>query len=125
LCDEKIYQSDLLFRLKSGNFGRTSTEVPLTVTWRDFNKTYYLDLVVDDAIVYELKATEGFVGAHEAQLLNYSLLLGVHHGKLLNFKTALMQWRFISTSLTPERVAFWATNGFDRTRRRLRSGLRP
>ncbi len=102
-CDEKIYQADLKERLARGELGPVTTEVPVTIRWKDFSKTYYLDLVEQEAAVYELKASAAIAGEHKAQLLNYLLILGLSVGKLLNFGAPSLQWHFASTRLTPER----------------------
>jgi len=75
--------------------------VPVTATHRDFAKTYWLDLVVGDAGVYELKTESRLALDHDAQLLNYLLLLNAHHGKLVNFRPAQVESRFVNTTLTP------------------------
>src|SRR5258708_31765836 len=75
LCDEVIYQNDLATRLQAAGVS-VRTEVPITVTCRDFRKTYSLDLVVADAGIYELKAALSIIGEHEAQLLNYLFCAG-------------------------------------------------
>ena len=99
LCDELIYQNDLAARLRAAGLP-VRTEVPITVTCRDFTKTYSLDLVVADAGVYELKTALGLIGEHEAQLLNYLFLREANHGKLINFRPAQVESRFINTTLT-------------------------
>ncbi len=109
-CDEAIYQTDLASRLEAAGLGQVRTEVPVRVSWQAFSKTYSLDLVVQDAGVYELKADACLVGEHDAQLLNYLLLLGLNHGKLLNFGPPSVEWRFISTSLTPEKRRAFSFN---------------
>ena len=86
LCDEIIYQNDLAIRLQTVGLGPVHREVPVTVTHRDFSKTYRLDLVVSEAAIYELKAEARLVSEHEAQLLHYLLLCGSQHGKLVNFR---------------------------------------
>ena len=101
LCDECAYQADLKARLLVDGSRSVLTEVPVTVTHRDFSKKYYLDLVADDAL-YELKADAALTGEHEAQLLNYMFLLGVQRAKLLNFRPGKVQGKIIATSLTPE-----------------------
>ena len=98
LCDELIYQNDLAARLQSEGLPVRS-EVPITVTFRDFQKTYSLDLVVADAGIYELKTSLGLIGEHEAQLLNYLFLREANHGKLINFRPAQVESRFINTTL--------------------------
>ena len=101
LCDECAYQADLKARLLADDFRSVLTEVPVTVTHRDFSKKYFLDLVADDAL-YELKADAALIGEHETQLFNYMFLLGVPRGKLLNFCPLKVQGKIIATSLTPE-----------------------
>ncbi len=101
LCDECAYKADLKARLLADGFHSVLTEVPVTVTHRDFAKKYYLDLVADDAL-YELKTDAAFVGEHEAQLLNYLFLLRIPRGKLLNFRPTKVQGKILATSLTPE-----------------------
>lgn len=101
LCDECAYQADLKARLLAEGFRCVQTEIPVTVTHRDFSKRYYLDLLVDDAL-YELKTDADLVGEHEAQLLNYIFLLGIQRGKLLNFRPGKVQGRMAATSLTQD-----------------------
>jgi GxxExxY protein len=100
LCDEVIYQNDLAARVTAAGLSAVK-EVPLTVTHGDYAKTYSLDLVVANAGIYELKTVRGLASAHEAQLLNYLFLCGAHHGKLVNFRPAHVESRFINTTLTP------------------------
>ncbi len=101
LCDEGAYQADMKARLLADGFRSVHTEMPVTVTHRDFFKRYFVDLLVDDAL-YELKADADLVGGHEAQLLNYAFLLGVKRGKLLNFRPARVQGRIVATGPTQE-----------------------
>lgn len=101
LCDECAYQADLKARLMADGFSSVQTEIPITMTHRDFTKKYYLDLVADDAL-YELKTDAAFTGEHDAQLLNYMFLLGIPRGKLLNFRPTKVQGKILATSLTPE-----------------------
>jgi GxxExxY protein len=101
LCDECADEADLKARLLADGFRSVQTQVPVTVTHRDFSKTYRLDLVADDAL-YELKTDVALVGEHEAQLFNYLFLLGIQRGKLLNFRPLKVQGKIIATSLTHE-----------------------
>jgi len=101
LCEEGIYQSDLQARLLADGCRDVQVEVPVTVCHADFSKTYLVDLVVSDA-VYELKAVAAFTGEHQAQLLNYVLLLGVRRGKLINFRPPKVTGRICATPLSPD-----------------------
>jgi len=102
-CDEKIYQNELAYRCGEMALGEVATEVPIRVSYRGFQKTYYIDLLVDRRIMYELKAVEDIIGQHRKQALNYLLLMGMHHGKLINMRPQSVQHYFLSTKLTPEK----------------------
>ena len=102
LCDEGIYENDLAARLRASGFGSVLQQVPVTVTHGDFAKTFRLDLVLEGGAVYELKTEARLVSDHEAQALNYLLLFGAQHGKLLNFRTPQVEVRFVNSTLTPE-----------------------
>jgi GxxExxY protein len=102
LGDEVIYQNDLAARISAAGLGQVRQEVPVTVSHGDFVKVYRLDIVIADASIYELKAENNLVAEHEAQLLNYLFLCGCQRGKLLNFRPAKVQSRFVNTHITPE-----------------------
>jgi GxxExxY protein len=102
LCDESIYRNDLAARLEAAGLGPVRREVPVIAAHRDFAKTYRLDLIVADAAIYELKTEIRLAADHDAQLLNYLFLQGAHHGKLINFRPAQVESRFINSSLTAQ-----------------------
>lgn len=102
LCDECAYEADLSARLLADGFLSVQTQIPITVSHRDFSKTYRLDLLADNAL-YELKAETALVGEHDTQLLNYMFLLGIQRAKLLNFRPPKVQGKIIATGLTQEK----------------------
>jgi len=102
-CDEKIYQNELAYRCGEMGLGEVATEVPIRVSYRGFQKIYFSDLVVDRRIMYELKAVEDIIGQHRKQAINYLLLMGMHHGKLINMRPQSVQHYFASTKLTTEK----------------------
>lgn len=105
-CDEGVYEADLKARLLADGFRTVQTQVPITVTHRDFSKKYLLDLIADDA-PYELKTAAALAGEHETQLFHYLFLLDIQRGKLLNFRPLKVQGKIIATSLThAERCRF-------------------
>jgi GxxExxY protein len=107
LCDEAVYQNDMALRLEAAGLGPVSKEVPVTVRWRDFAKTYYLDLVVQSAFICELKAVAALLKEHDAQLLHYLLLVDVPHGKLINLRPPSVEYRTVNAVLSaPERCRF-------------------
>ena len=54
-----------------------------------------LDLVVDAAIIVELKANRGIVGAHLAQLRSYLQASGHPYGLILNFGMPVLEWELV------------------------------
>ena len=48
---------------------------------------YVADVIVDAAVILEIKAVEQFTPLHQAQLLTYLRLSGCRIGLLLNFNT--------------------------------------
>ncbi len=50
-----------------------------------------VDLLVDDAIVVELKAVEALAGIHDAQVISYLKATGYHLGLLINFNTRALK----------------------------------
>jgi len=54
-------------------------------------QSYRLDLVVESAVVVEVKAVETVLPIHEAQLLTYLKLGGYHVGLLLNFNVSQLR----------------------------------
>jgi GxxExxY protein len=61
--------------------------VPLPVIYKQAHLEcgYRLDLVVEGAVVVELKAVDELLPIHEAQLLTYLRLSGKRVGLLINF----------------------------------------
>ncbi len=83
LFDEGIYENDLAGRLRAEGF-EVHTQVPVRVSHGSFEKTYFLDLVVNQ-MLYELKVAAALMDEHKAQSLNYAMLLDIRRVKLLNF----------------------------------------
>jgi len=64
----------------------TAREVPVPVWFRGKKVgQYYADLIVEGAVLLELKAARTLDSAHEAQLLHYLRATEVEVGLLLNF----------------------------------------
>lgn len=101
LCEEQAYQRDLQARLLADGFQSVHIEVPISVSYKDFYKHYFVDLVADHAL-YELKTVVTLSGEHQSQLLNYLFLLGIPRGKLLNFRPPKVQGRIHASGVTPE-----------------------
>ena len=52
---------------------------------------YRLDLVVEDAVIVEIKAIEALTRLHEAQLMTYLKLSGHRLGFLMNFNVEMFR----------------------------------
>lgn len=99
-CDERVYSDELDFRCNNDSL-TCSREMQITLTHKSFRKTYYTDMVINGSVIYEAKATAELTENHHQQLLNYLLLTGTNHGKLLAFGGLSVQHRFVSTKLNP------------------------
>ena len=66
---------------------------PLPVIYKgvELDCGYRLDIVVENAIILELKSCEKIEPIHKAQLLTYLKLSGLKLGLILNFNVALMR----------------------------------
>ncbi|MEZ6135524.1 MAG: GxxExxY protein [Pirellulaceae bacterium] len=101
--NESIYRNALARRI--GDQGRS--EVLIKVQFDDFSFKYFLDLLVCEGAVFELKVASQLTARHRAQLVNYLLLCELNHGKLINFRPEKVEHEFLNTSLTrAERTNF-------------------
>ena len=83
---EKVYENALLVELKERGLVARS-QVPITVSYKgEVVGEYAADVLVEDAVIVELKTVENLDKTHEAQLLNYLKATGLHVGLLVNFK---------------------------------------
>jgi GxxExxY protein len=98
LADERIYQSDLADRLHRSGIS-TLRELEIVLSYDNFRKSLYLDLVVSEQGVYELKAVKEISEAHLGQLLTYLHLLDLPRGKLLNFGGPKVESQFVNAPL--------------------------
>jgi GxxExxY protein len=99
LLDEQVYRDELTHAcLKTYP---TRQEAQLRVSHCGFSKDFYLDLLVENGIIFETKAVAALTGAHTCQLLNYLLLTGLSDGMLINFGSRSVECEFVSTRLTP------------------------
>lgn len=98
--DEAIYRNELA-RICESKGIRVRKELAVCASYDSFAKTYFLDLVVNESVPYELKVAEAIHPKHRNQTLNYLLLTGLAHAKIINMRCASMQYEFVSTTITP------------------------
>lgn len=101
LYDECVYQKELVRRCTGSGLAVLS-EGEIVVSSGSFRKSFYLDVLINRGSIYELKAVDSLTGRHESQVLNYLLLSRLVFGKLINFSSPSVQYRFVTSGLTDE-----------------------
>ena len=83
---ESAYQRCLLLELRQAGFA-VETEVSMPVRYKDevLDCGYRADMLVAKSLILELKAVEEILPIHQAQILTYMKLAGIHLGLLINF----------------------------------------
>lgn len=88
---ESLYESAMCveFELNGIAYER---QVPIPVSYKGHNiGEYRLDILVENAIILELKSVDRYDPIFEAQLLSYLKLTGKHVGLLINFNRGLLK----------------------------------
>jgi GxxExxY protein len=82
---ENVYQQALIYELEARQIPY-ETQKPITVTYKGKPAgTYRLDLVIDEKIIFELKAVPELTQEFHAQLISYLKATGLKLGLLVNF----------------------------------------
>ncbi len=97
LFEERVYENALATQLRGDGF-EAHTQVPVLITHADFQKTFYLDLIVNQ-MLYELKVASSLIGEHEAQCLHYAMLQGISLVKLINFGEQKVRGKLLRNSV--------------------------
>jgi GxxExxY protein len=69
---------------------RRQVQLPVAYKGLKLDCGYCVDLIVQDAVVLELKSVDKFEAVHQAQLLTYLRLSGKRVGLLLNFNVPVL-----------------------------------
>lgn len=84
---EKVYENALILELKKKGIS-TVPQSPIHVLYDgEVVGEYFADILVQDSIILEIKATKNVHPEHEAQLLNYLKATDIEVGLLMNFGT--------------------------------------
>lgn len=82
---EKVYENSLTIELRKQGF-MVEQQKPIIVRYKtETVGEYFADIVVNELVILELKATKDLSDEHEAQLLNYLKATPYEVGLLLNF----------------------------------------
>ncbi len=88
---EACLDQDLVAR---GAAVRRQVELPIMCKGTHVDAGFRIDLLVDDAVIVELKAVESLAAIHEAQLVTYLRLSGRRVGSLLKFNSRRLMEQF-------------------------------
>jgi len=88
---ESAYEACLHFELTRGGLA-VARQKPLPLVYDNvaLDCAYRMDLVVENAVVVEVKAVEKLTLIHEAQMLSYLKISGLSVGLILNFNVNRM-----------------------------------
>ena len=89
---ESAYEECLCYELNQGHVPfRRQVALPVLYKGVKLDCGYRMDLVVDDLVIVEIKAIEGLLPIHEAQLLTYLKISGKSVGLLINFNIPVLK----------------------------------
>ena len=82
---ETVYQNALLIELTKSGLN-VEKEKPIKVLYENqIVGDYIADIIVEEAVILELKAVKELHAVHEVQLVNYLKATGIEVGLLINF----------------------------------------
>lgn len=88
---ESTYEICLVHELtKAGLKVQSQLALPVIYDGIRLDAGYRIDLLVEDAVIVELKAVDSLLPIHEAQLLSYLKLSEKKLGLLINFNVKLL-----------------------------------
>ena len=82
---EKVYENAMVIECKKEDIPVTAQSAIKVHYDDEIIGEYYADLLVDNKVIVEIKATKSLTEEHEAQLLNYLKATNIEVGLLLNF----------------------------------------
>ena len=89
---EAVYEECLCYELSQvGLTFQRQVHLPINYKGIKFESAYKMDLVVEDAIVIEIKAIEELLPVHAAQLLTYLKSSNKRVGLLINFNVPILR----------------------------------
>ena len=88
---ESIYNECMQYELRQEGlrFDRERA-VPLVYKGQKLRARYYIDLVVEDRVVVELKTVVEIAEIHKKQVLTQLRLAGLHTGLIMNFNVQIL-----------------------------------
>ena len=89
---ESVYETCLAFELEELGLN-VIRQKALPVVYKEIHLDhgYRLDLLVENKVIVEEKAVDGFTDVHQAQILSYLKLSGCKIGLLINFNVTMLK----------------------------------
>ena len=89
---ESVYERSLLIALQSKGL-KVKSQVPIAVMFRNqVVGEFFADLLIDDSVIIELKATKALAPEHQAQVINYLNATEIEVGLLINFGSPKIEY---------------------------------
>ena len=89
---ESVYQNALIWELRKAGF-KAEAERPISVGYDGQIGAFSADVLVNDSVIVELKASQSLAKPHEVQLVNYLTATGFDEGVLLNFGAERLEFK--------------------------------
>ena len=89
---ESVYEECLCYELSECGL-KFNRQVNLPISYKNVKLDcgYRMDLVVSESLIIEIKTVEKILPIHEAQLLTYLKLTGLHTGLIVNFNVPVLK----------------------------------
>lgn len=89
---ESAYEECLCHELGLRNIGY-QRQLPVALEYKGISLDcgYRLDILVESAVLLEIKSCDALIPIHEAQLLTYLKLTGIKIGLLINFNVLILK----------------------------------
>jgi GxxExxY protein len=101
---ESVYEDCLTHELrKAGLAFRRQVGLAVTYDGRTFPRAFVADLIVEDALLVEIKSVETVLAVHAVQVQTYLKLSGLQKGLMINFNVASLRDGIRSFLSTPRR----------------------
>jgi GxxExxY protein len=90
---ESVYEKALLVALRQKGL-QADAQISLAVKFRGvIVGEFYVDILVENKMLLELKAASALTKEHQAQLINYLKATGMEVGMLINFGNPKLEYR--------------------------------
>ena len=90
---ESVYENALLVELAASQLAFDSQKALTVIYKNQCVGDFVADIIVDKALIIELKSVQSLLPVHEVQLVNYLTATGIEEGVLLNFGSESLQFK--------------------------------